>query len=369
MHITSIRLHNFRSYTDLCFEPAPGLNVIVGANAAGKTNVLESIFLSAIGRSHRTSKDLELINSASLGGYVGINLTSRAGRRSIEMKLRRSETMPSRGGGKQLLIDGQKVQRIGELMGVLNAVMFSPEDLSIVKSSPQERRRFMDMELCQLKPTYFYRLQQYNAALKQRSAMVSLHTAPDPAMLDVWNERLAAVGGEVMTARQSFMDDISTIANDLHRRITGNAEQLFAYYKPNVLFEGNPSAALYEALTISLSDDLRRGYTTRGPHRDDIGILLGDTQVKSFGSQGQQRTAALSIKLSELALMKRDKGESPILLLDDVLSELDRDRQRALLSNAFDCQCFLTTTTLDGLEGLKNMAVFECANGTLTRII
>lgn len=362
MHITSIRLHNFRSYTDLYVEPAPGLNIIVGANAAGKTNVLESVFLSAIGRSHRTSKDAELINSSSLGGYVGISFTSNAGRRSVEMKLRRGES-------KQLLIDGQKAKRIGELMGVLNAVMFSPEDLSIVKSSPQERRRFMDMELCQLRPTYFYRLQQYNAALKQRSAMVSLHAAPDKVMLDVWNERLAALGGEIMTVRQSFMDDISTIANDLHRRITDNSEQLFTYYKPNVLFEDNPSLALYEALAVSLADDLRRGYTTRGPHRDDIGILLGDTVVKSFGSQGQQRTAALSIKLSELALMKRDKGESPILLLDDVLSELDRDRQRALLSNAFDCQCFLTTTTLEGLEGLKNMAVFECADGMLTRII
>lgn len=364
MLIKSIRLRNYRSYSDMEFEPSTGLNVIVGANAAGKTNILESIFLSALGRSHRTSRDAELINNSSHSGYVGIEFVSDVGARTVEMKLREGEH-------KQVLIDGRKVARIGELMGVLNVVMFSPEDLSIVKNSPQERRRFMDMELCQLRPTYFYRLQQYNAALKQRSALVKegYLVSPDPSMLDAWDERLSVLGGEIMSIRQDFMDDISTIANDLHRRITEDGEQLFVFYKPNVPFEAvDPKRTLYEALTMAKDDDLRRGYTTRGPHRDDIGIRLGETDVRVYGSQGQQRTAALSIKLSEIALMKRDKGESPVLLLDDVLSELDGDRQRALLSGTFDCQCFLTTTTLDGLENLPNMTVFECADGKLKRI-
>lgn len=363
MRITRIRLCGYRSYPELDFEPSPGLNVIVGDNAAGKTNVLEAIFLSALGRSHRTSRDQELINSSCRGGYVGVWLESRLGRRSVEFKLREGEH-------KQLLIDGNRAQRMGELMGVMNAVMFSPEDLSLVKDSPQERRRFMDMELCQLRPAYFYRLQQYNAALKQRNAIVkdAFHTPTEPALIDAWDDRLAALGSSIMTVRQNFMDELSTIANDLHRRITGGLEQLFAFYKPNVLFEGNePYRAILEALASSRDDDIRRGYTTRGPHRDDIGIRLGDMDVKTYGSQGQQRTAALSIKLSEIAMMRSEKDDSPILLLDDVLSELDSARQNALLSSAFDCQCFLTTTTLDGLEALPNMTVFGCRDDKLIR--
>ena len=165
VYITAVRLYCFRSYTELRFEPAKGLNVIVGANAAGKTNILESVFLAALGRSHRTRRDAELINSLSDKAYAGIELVSAAGKHSIELKL-------FSGAPKQVFIDGQRIRRMGELMGVLNAVMFSPEDLSLVKDSPETRRRFMDMELCQLRPAYFYRLQQYNACL--------LYTSPSP---------------------------------------------------------------------------------------------------------------------------------------------------------------------------------------------
>lgn len=364
MRITCVKLHDYRSYTELEIRPSSGLNVIVGPNAAGKTNVLEAIFLSALGRSHRTSRDAELINHSSRGGFVCIELDSRTGSHRIEIKLREGEH-------KQVLVDGKKLRRMGELMGVLNVVMFSPEDLSLVKDSPQERRRFMDMELCQLRPAYFYGLQQYNAALKQRSSLVkdSFPVPPDPDLMEAWDARLSMLGGDIMLVRNEFMDDLSTIAHDLHRRITGGREQLFAYYKPNVPFEeGEARRAVYQALAMSHDEDIRRGYTTRGPHRDDIGLKLGETDVRIYGSQGQQRTAALSLKLSEIALMRRDKGESPVLLLDDVLSELDVDRQRELLSSAFDCQCFLTTTALDGLENVPDMTVFECNEGRVSRI-
>lgn len=352
----------------LRFEPQPKLNVIVGPNAAGKTNILEAIYLCAIGRSFRTRRDQDLISMASNGGNVTLELISRGGRRKIEFKFRRD--------GKQVLIDNQPVHRIGELMGILNAVLFSPEDLSLVKDSPEERRRFMDMELCQLRPAFFYRLQQYNAALKQRSALLrtGLETGlpPDPGMLDMWDDQLTELGGDIMLVRREFMDELSTLARDINRRITGGREELFAYYKPNVSFpdgdRGDVRTALNAALYASRQEDMRRGYTTRGPHRDDIAILLDGHDVRTFGSQGQQRTAALSMKLSELALMRSEKGEAPVLLLDDVLSELDGDRQRELLSSAFDCQCFLTTTSLDGLDEVPNMTVFECSGGRLARI-
>lgn len=368
MLVTGIRLYSYRSYDELRFDPGPKLNVIVGANAAGKTNVLEAVYLCAIGRSFRTRRDQELISMAANGAYVGIELENRGGRRKVEFKFRRDR--------KQVLIDGEPVRRIGELMGVLNAVLFSPEDLALVKDSPEERRRFMDMELCQLRPAFFYRLQQYNSALKQRSALLrsALETgvAPDPGYLDMWDDRLTELGGDIMLIRREFMDELSTLARDINRRITGGREELFTFYKPNVPFpdgdRGDVRTALSAALYNARGEDIRRGYTTRGPHRDDVGILLDGLDVRTFGSQGQQRTAALSMKLSELALMRSEKGESPVLLLDDVLSELDGDRQRELLSSAFDCQCFLTTTALDGLEGVPDMNVFECADGKLTAV-
>lgn len=368
MLVTGIRLFSYRSYDELRFDPEEKLNVIVGENAAGKTNILEAIYLCAIGRSFRTRRDQELINHASNGAYVGLDIENRTGRRKVEFKLK--------SGSRQVLIDGEPVRRIGELMGVLNAVLFSPEDLSLVKDSPEERRRFMDMELCQLRPAYFYRLQQYNSALKQRSALLrtALDTGvpPDPDHLDMWDDRLTELGGDIMLIRREFMDELSTLARDINRRITRGKEELFTFYKPNVAFpdggRGDVRTALNAALYDSRQEDIRRGYTTRGPHRDDIGILLDERDVRVFGSQGQQRTAALSMKLSELALMRAEKGEPPVLLLDDVLSELDSGRQRELLSSAFDGQCFLTATSLDGLEDVPDMAVFECAGGKLTRV-
>ena len=368
MLVTSIRLHSYRSYDRLRFEPTEKLNVIIGENAAGKTNILEAIYLCAIGRSFRTRKDNELINMSASGAYVGLDVISRGSRRKIEFKF-------ARNAGRQILIDGEPIRRMGELMGVLNAVLFSPEDLSLVKDSPEERRRFMDMELCQLRPAFFYKLQQYNAALKQRGALLKnaldMGVQPDPIQLDMWDDRLTELGGDIMLVRREFMDELSTLARDINRRITGGKEELFTFYKPNVAFEedgrSDVRTELNNALARSRNEDIRKGYTTRGPHRDDVGIMLDGNDVRVYGSQGQQRTAALSMKLSELALMREEKGEAPVLLLDDVLSELDHGRQRELLSSAFDCQCFLTATSADGLSEVPNMTVFECAGGNLTK--
>lgn len=361
LRVTKLRLTGYRSYDVLDFSPHSGLNVIFGANAAGKTNILEAIFLSALGRSHRTAHDAELIGHSLSGAYVGVELEGLSGRRNIEIKLRCGER-------KQIFIDRLKAERIGELMGVLNVVMFSPEDLELVKAAPERRRRFMDMELCQLRPAYFFRLQKYNLALRQRSALIkeSFPNRPNPELLDMWNEQLARLGGEIMRDRAGFIGELGRIASDIHARISSGAERLDVAYSPNVDFDADDAQQrLYYALDASIGEDLRRGYTTRGPHRDDIMLKLGGSDVRIYGSQGQQRTAALSVKLSELTLIKQIKGEPPVLLLDDVLSELDRARQRALLSSAFDCQCFLTATSLEGLEGLEGLRAFECRAGRL----
>ena len=370
MRIKKLTLNGFRSYSHAEIAPTPGLNLLYGANAAGKTNVLEAVFLCALGKSHRTSRDQELIGHGLSGAYVGLELETKSGTRLIEIKLRvGDDANRNPRDKKQVFIDRQRAEKAGELMGVLNVVMFSPEDLALVKASPDVRRRFMDMELCQIRPAYFKKAALYNAALRQRNALIkeAFTTPIDPDVLDMWNQQLARTGADVMRSRRRFMDDISTIASDMHRRLTNGREQLFTFYEPNVPFEDDAEYAIYDALAASQEDDIRRGFTSRGPHRDDIGIRLGDTDVKVYGSQGQQRTAALSLKLSELALIRGVVGESPVLLLDDVLSELDDDRQRALMESAFDCQCLLTATGVESAVRGRNAALFEVSGGNIIR--
>lgn len=372
MRIRKLVLNGFRSYDHVEISPSAGLNLLYGENAAGKTNLLEAVFLCALGRSHRTSRDLEMIGHNRAGAYVGLELETKSGTRLVEIKLRTGDDASKNPKDKkQIFIDRQRAEKAGELMGVLNVVMFSPEDLALVKASPEVRRRFMDMELCQLHPAYYRKAAMYNAALRQRNALIkeAFMNPIDPEVLDMWNAQLARTGAEVMRSRLEFMDEISTIASDMHRRLTGGREQLFTFYEPNVPFEGKEAEyAIYEALEASREEDIRRGFTSRGPHRDDIGIKLDEKDVKVFGSQGQQRTAALSLKLSELALIREVVGESPVLLLDDVLSELDDSRQKALMESAFDCQCLLTATGVESAARNRAACLFEVKDGRVTQV-
>ena len=372
MLVERLKLNYFRNYESLSFAPGRGLNVIVGENAQGKTNAVEAIFLCAFGRSHRTPRDAELISQGMSGGYVGLDVKNLTGSRLIEIKLRAGER-------KQLYIDRQAAQKSGELMGILNVVMFSPEDLELVKGAPAERRRFMDMELSQLRPAYYFMIQRYNTALRERNALLRPEAvkakAPEQLRreLYVWDEQLASLGADIMKMRAEFIEKLAKIAGALHREISGRREAIFVRYAPDVDVEragGDAQAALAEALYANALDDIRKGYTSHGPHRDDIAISLGDSAVRTFGSQGQQRTAALSLKLSELELLREDRGEPPVLLLDDVLSELDEQRQKALLEAMSDCQSFLTCTSLDGLTraGMKEIPAYRCVAGTLEAI-
>ncbi len=360
MLVKKLRLNQYRNYESLELRPQTGINVIVGNNAQGKTNAAEAIFLCAFGRSHKTNRDSELIMHGCAGGYVGLDAQGAMGTRKIEIKLREGEN-------KKIFLDTVLAQRTGELMGLLNVVMFSPEDLSLVKDGPMERRRFLDMEISQIKPAYYYRLQQYNAALRQRNALLKDGGEIKPGVLLAWDEQLAALGEFLIRERMAFVDGISTLARDVCRNITGGKESLNLCYRSCVEPEGNVKEALFCALGESALDDLRRGYTTVGPHRDDLAVSLGDMDVRTYGSQGQQRTAALSLKLAELHFLKGVRGEPPVLILDDVLSELDEDRQRLLFESMRDCQCFLTCTSLELplRAGLKDVAVFTCKAGTI----
>lgn len=363
MLIESVELRSFRNHADTRVKPGEGLNLIVGENAQGKTGFLEAMFLCAFGRSQRTTRDAELIARGSEFAFVNVTIGTRTGRRSVTMKLRP-------GVRKEILVDGQPVRRIGELMGVLNVVMFSPDDMEIVKGSPAERRRFMDMELSQMSPEYFYTLQRYNAALKSRSALFKDGFAPDRDTVTAWDRVLADAGGRLIRFRRQYMLALAGHAARFHRELTDEAEALSAEYMTCVDTRRVKTAdrLLYDLLQRSYGEDVRRGTTTAGPHRDDFALKVNELELREYGSQGQQRTAALALKLSEIGILSSTRRERPVLLLDDVLSELDGKRQAALLRSTSLCQTFLTTAAPDSLDMAEfpGATVYECKDGKLT---
>jgi len=365
MRIRELKLTNFRNYAALSMEPDEGLCVLTGDNAAGKTNVLESLFLCALGRSHRTARDTELIRSGQQFGSIRLVLDTRGGTREIAAKLVLNER-------KRLSIDGAPLARSGELLGCLNVIMFAPEDLSLVKGGPAERRRFLDMEISQLRPSYYYALQQYNAALKQRNALLKDPDACYAGLLEPWDEQLSRLGALITAERASFLEELSAIAANVHLSLSDRRETLLLAYQPN-LPDASPDRLAYamrERLAETMEKDLYRGSTSVGPHRDDIAMMLDGTDVRVYGSQGQQRTVVLSLKLSELEIVKRVRGETPVLLLDDVFSELDRRRQQMLLKTVAGCQTFLTCTHLEELTaaGAERMQVYSVKDGAVVEV-
>ena len=360
MRVTDVKLNRFRSYASLTLKAEPGLNVLTGPNGAGKTNILEALFLCAFGRSHRTPRDQELIRLNCDQGLVELDLMTNAGSRTIRAELYASDR-------KKLFIDGSPLARSGELMGCLNAVMFSPEDLTLVKGAPAERRRFLDMEISQLRPSYYYALQQYNTALKQRNNLLKDPSAAENEMLELWDEQLSKQGALIMRERAVFCRELREAAGALHRTMSGGEENLITEYEPDVQCEDEDGyrEAIADALVGALDKDLFRGYTSAGPHRDDLKLTVNGLDARVYASQGQQRTAALSLKLSEIAVIERIRAEKPVLLLDDVFSELDANRQRLLLTAVSGCQCFITCTGVEelGPMGDQQMQLFSVRDG------
>lgn len=366
MQIKSIKLRDFRNYSHLNVNFADTFNVIYGNNAQGKTNIIEAIFLCASGRSHRTSRDDELIKNNALGFEIKLLMTKNGFEEEIHITFSNEER-------KKIRINEIPIRKIGDLMGHLNAVIFSPEDLLIIKQGPSERRRFIDITLSQIRPSYFYDLQQYSKILFQRNCLLKkivINRGLEDT-LDVWNKHLVKTGSRIMKARNSFVSTLDNFAAARHSKLTNNEEKLQLKYNPS--FEINIERSdveiekeFYDRLTRCKSKEILKGTTLYGPHRDDLDIVLDGESTKIYGSQGQQRTSVLSMKLAEIDLMKEESNEIPVLLLDDVLSELDDKRKEYLLDSIDGVQTFITCTDRRFFgRGSEDTAFLYIENGTL----
>ncbi|MDR2515011.1 MAG: DNA replication/repair protein RecF [Christensenellaceae bacterium] len=359
MKILSLTLLQFRNYEEESFSPAPGVNILLGENAQGKTNLLEAIFLCCLGRSHRTPRERELIRYEQPLSSVLLRCEKGGVTRTIRVSLSQEQR-------RRVFLDSLPVQNIGELMGQLNCVLFAPEHLSIVKQGPSERRRFIDMEISQTYPSYFYALQQYAHILRQRNNLLKALSGDASLLstLPAWDEQMAKTAAFLIRQRRLFLEKLSALARRNHLEISGQKEELLLKYEPN-LGEEDPAAFL-SALERGRKNDLRLLSSQIGPHRDDFALFLNGKDLRSFGSQGQQRTAALALKLSELDLIHQETGEWPVLMLDDVLSELDAARQGFLLERVLPVQTFLTTAL--SVEKLRGVSLFLVENGHVRQV-
>lgn len=341
MIIKSLELQDYRNYDTLNLAFDRGTNILYGDNAQGKTNILEAIYVSATTKSHKGSKDRDIVNFHKEEAHIRTFLEKDGVETRVDMHLRKSKS-------KGIAIDGQKIKKAADLLGICNVVFFSPEDLGIIKDGPAERRRFVDMELCQLDSFYLYNLNHYNKIVNQRNKLLKdLYFNPDLRdTLNIWDSQLVSFGSKVIERRRLFAEQLNEIIYDIHMRLSGDREEISVRYEPDVEIE-----EFEKKLQCSQEKDIKLKQTTVGPHRDDFSFLIEDVDIRKFGSQGQQRTAALSLKLSEIELVKKLTKDTPILLLDDVLSELDSNRQNYLLSSIKDIQTIITCT---GLEEFVN---------------
>ncbi len=367
MYVKNLRLLNFRNYSDISIDFRNNINVIYGDNAQGKTNLLEALFLCAYGRSHRTSKDSDLNLYDEPGYFVSVEVENEFTCSSIDVA-------STKGERKRVRINKTPVKRLGELMGNLRAVMFAPEDLMLIKEGPGERRRFLDMALSQLRPQYFYDLQSYLRILTQRNSLLR-EMQENPGIADtlpVWDSALVEKGSKLIIARNAFIKTLNEKTSIRHAAITENEEELELEYVPSVKAEspedlGELTAAFHAALEKVREREIRTGTTLVGPQRDDFNIYINDKEVKIYGSQGQQRAAALSMKMAEIDIISEETGETPILLLDDVMSELDKKRQSYVVNSINGIQTFITTTDkeiFDSLEG-KDISYAKVLGGIL----
>jgi DNA replication and repair protein RecF len=358
MYIKELSLEDFRNYKKLKLELDKGINIFKGDNAQGKTNILESIYLCATARSHRTHKEKEIIRWGSEYAHVKINLQKNYIEDIIDFHLSQKSKAAS--------INRIPISKLGELFGCINIVMFSPEDLQLIKNSPKERRRFIDIELCQINKLYYYALKQYHKVLKQRNlALKQYYTNKDISILDIWDTQLEEYAKEIIKKRSEFIEELNTIASRIHQDISGGKENLEVIYEPSVT-EKDFKSKIFK----TREKDLMYQTTSIGPHRDDLNFLINGMDVKIYGSQGQQRTVVLSMKLAELNIMTKYIGEEPILLLDDVLSELDDKRQKDLFKYTQHIQTFITCTGIE--QGVWNTQkigkLYHVKEGTLEEV-
>ncbi len=338
MHIEHLSLRNFRNYEKEEFSFIPDTNILFGENAQGKTNALEALYLFSIGKSFRTPQDRELIRFGEDLARAELTFADNKRSQKIEIILRRDRK-------KQIKINGVVIHKLSELVGRLNVVLFCPEELSLIKDGPNVRRRFIDIALSQLRPNYYHLLGLYNKVLEQRNNLikkVKFHNAK--SLLDtmfVWNEKLATYGVEIVRYRKEFVSMLDGYAKKVHSEISGEA--LFMEYRTKV----GTKEEFLDKLSSNIDKEIEQGYTLYGPHRDDIYLAINDKDAKNFASQGQQRTVVLSLKLAQADLLYEETGEYPVLLLDDIMSELDAGRRAYLAGKIVDKQAIITCTDVE----------------------
>lgn len=342
MIINSLSLKSFRNYTEETLKFTDGLNILTGLNAQGKTNCAEAIFFLCTGYSPRANKDKLVIKNGEDSARIEGEALSKYGSVKVAINFHKNDN-------KEIYINDLRVLKIGELLGNMHSVFFNPSELKLVQESPEDRRRFLNISLSQKSKVYFYALNRYNKILAQRNNLLK---EPNVSIiketLPIWDVQLTKEASKIIRARNEFLTEISPIAEQKHNVLSGGKEQLkmkleSGYYGS----EEDIAYALKEDLRVGLERDLRLGFTSIGPHRDDIKFMLNGMDVRVYGSQGQQRSVALSIKLAEAESFYNHFGEYPILILDDVLSELDKPRQRKLISLVEKMQTIFTTTHVD----------------------
>lgn len=352
MQIELIKLRDFRNYENLTLAPHPGVNILFGQNGSGKTNLLEAIHYCALGRSHRTSQDREVVRRDRQMAAIGVQLRKNGVRTDVTVKLTPGE--PRR---KNVFIDQKRASKLSVLMGRVQCVIFSPEDLMLVKEGPSIRRRFLDMMLSQLSTSYFIALQQYQKALEQRNAMLrdlKRGEKMDMALMDAFEEAMAGPCETIIPLRRQFVQMTGELALTKYASISGREQEIFSMvYQCCLPSDENIARQMKDRLAQSRRDDIMRGSTGFGIHREDIGLLLSGRDMKVFASQGQIRTAALSMKLAQLEIFRKISGDTPILLLDDVMSELDMSRRTRLLHEIEGVQTFITCTDETDLDGCQ----------------
>ena len=357
MVIESIELNNFRNYEKLTLHFDQGTNIFHGQNAQGKTNILEAVYLCGTTKSHKGSKDKEMIRFSAEEAHIRMRLERNGSSHRIDMHLKKNKP-------KGIAINGIPIRRASELLGLGNFVFFSPEDLNIIKNGPGERRRFKDLELCQLSKVYLFQLSNYNKILNQRNKLLK-EIAFHPEYLDtleIWDMQMVSFGQKVIREREKFVRRLTRLLPEIHFRLSGEREELKISYEKSVEAE-----EFLKKLKENREKDLKFKTTQLGPHRDDLCFQIKGVDIRRFGSQGQQRTTALSLKLSEIELVKQEIQDTPVLLLDDVLSELDSSRQHYLLDSIHDIQTLITCTGID--EFVENRfeinKVFKVVDGVV----
>ena len=362
MIIESLDLKNYRNYDILNMNFDKNVNIIYGDNAQGKTNILESIYFCATSKSHRGSKDKDIVKFGESESHIKANVIKNDISYRIDMHLKSNKP-------KGIAVNGIPIKKAVDLFGIINVVLFSPEDLNIIKDGPSQRRRFMDMELSQLDKIYLSNLINYNKVVNQRNKLLkelSFKSSEEKLeTLDIWDLQLVKYGTEVMKRRVGFVQELNEIIGGLHEKLSGGTEKLTIEYQPCV-----EETAFLDTVTKMRERDLRMKSTCFGPHKDDLIFFINGSEVKKYGSQGQQRTAALSLKLAEIELVKKVVKDTPVLLLDDVLSELDSNRQQFLLNSIGQIQTVITCTGLDEFVN-SQFAVhktFQIQNGTVIHV-